>query len=168
MILTQNEILNEIRRARVKIEPFDIESIGPASIDLSIDNKIRVFNKDKAVTRVKEELDYKIITKIIDISKGYILKPRELVLGITKEKITLPEDISGWLQSRSRFARFGLMSHITSPFICPGVSNKQVLEIFNAGPRSLRLMPDIKICQLILQRCSGKARYDGIFKEQTL
>jgi dCTP deaminase len=91
-----------------------------------------------------------------------------LVLGITKEKITLPEDICGWLNSRSRFARIGLMSHITAPFISPGVSNRQILEIFNAGKNKIKLMPGTKICQLVLQECKGKAKYEGKFKEQTL
>jgi len=27
--------------------------------------------------------------------------------GITQERITLPEDLCGWLNSRSRFARIG-------------------------------------------------------------
>lgn len=53
----------------------------------------------------------------------------------TKECITLSDNICGWINSRSRFARIGLMSHVTAPFISPGISNKQVLEIFNASKR---------------------------------
>ena len=105
---------------------------------------------------------------IIDIKKGYSLSPGELILGITKEKVTLPENICGWLQSRSRFARIGLMSHVTAPFICPGISNRQVLEIYNAGRQHILLKPGVKICQLILQECKGKAKYRGKFKEQKL
>ena len=168
MILTQKEIFKEIAKKRIKIEPFDKSAVGPASIDLTLDKELRVFKKDKSQIEMKEGADYKKITKLIDIRKGYALKPGELVLGITKEKVTLPEDICGWLQSRSRFARFGLMSHMTAPFVCPGVSNKSVLEIFNAGPRALKLIPGVKICQLIFQTCKGKAKYKGIFKEQRL
>ena len=91
-----------------------------------------------------------------------------MVLGITKEKVTLPEDIAGWLQSRSRYARIGLMSHSTAPFILPGISNHQILEIFNAGSHDLLLIPGEKICQLIFQRCEGNAKYKGKFKDQTL
>ncbi len=168
MILTQKEILKEIAKKRIIVEPFDLTTVGPASIDLKLDKELRVFKQDKSAVEMKEGVDYKEVTDLIDISKGYLLKPGELVMGITKEKITLPEDICGWLQSRSRFARFGLMSHITAPFICPGVSNRQVLEIFNAGPRTLKLIPGVKICQLILQTCKGKAKYKGIFKQQRL
>ena len=168
MILTQKEILKLIKEKKLKIIPFDKKSIGPASIDLTLSNKIRVFEKTKKPIDVKEDIDYKKITKIVDITRGFILEPNELVLGITKEKITLPENICGWLQSRSRFARVGLMSHITAPFVCPGVSNYQVLEIFNAGHNNLKLHPGTKVCQLILQKCEGKAKYKGKFKSQTL
>jgi dCTP deaminase len=166
MILTKSEILKNIKNKKLKIEPFNENSIGPASIDLTLDNQLRVFNLKSKL--IEEDVDYKKITKIIDISKGYILSPGELVLGITKERITMPENICGWLNSRSRFARIGLMSHVTAPFIAPGVSNQQVLEIFNAGPNKIKLIPGTKICQLVFQECKGKAKYSGIFKNQEL
>lgn len=167
MILTQKEILKQIAEGKIKITPFDKLSVGVASIDLTLSNKIRTFSNESHAL-VNENVDYKKITKIIDINDGYILKPQELVLGITKEKITLPDNICGWLNSRSRFARIGLMSHISAPFICPGVSNHQILEIFNASQHNIKLMPNVKICQLVLQYCKGNAKYEGVFKNQTL
>jgi dCTP deaminase len=165
MILTKPEILKQIRKIKIKIEPFNESAVGPASIDLTLDKEIRVFQSSKTIN---ENTDYHSATKIKNISKGYTLKPGELVLGITKEKITLPENICGWLNSRSRFARIGLMSHITAPFIAPGISNKQVLEIFNASKNKIRLTPNIKICQLVLQQCRGKAKCNGRFRDQKL
>jgi len=169
MILTKTEILKEIKKGSIKIEPFDVNAIGPASIDLTLDNQIRVFHKEKKSIEIKEEIDYKKHAKLIKLDKkGYILKPGELVLGITKEKLTLPENICGWLNSRSKFARVGLMSHITAPFIAPGISNHQVLEIYNSGKEYLKLIPNTKICSLVLQECKGKAKYKGKFKDQNL
>jgi dCTP deaminase len=165
MILTKPEILKEIKRGKIKVEPFEESSVGPASVDLTLDNKLRVF-QSKGI--IEEDIDYKKITKLINIDKGYILKPGELVLGITKEKISLPENICGWINSRSKYARIGLMSHITAPFIAPGVSNKQVLEIYNAGHSKIKLIPNTKICQIVFQQCKGKARYSGVFKNQEL
>jgi dCTP deaminase len=166
MILTKQEILKEIKKKRIVIEPFDESSVGPASVDLTLDNKLRVFNSKPKI--IEEDVDYKKIYGLIDISEGYVLKSGELVLGITKEKITLPEDICGWLNSRSRFARIGLMSHITAPFIAPGISNRQILEIFNAGKNKIKLIPGTKICQLVFQECKGKAKYLGNFQNQEL
>ncbi|MBU1136164.1 MAG: dCTP deaminase [Nanoarchaeota archaeon] len=167
MILTKPEILKLIKKGKIKITHFNQSAIGPASIDLTLDNKIRIFSL-KSPQIVEENVNYHKITRIKDISKGYMLKPGELVLGITKEKITLPENICGWLNSRSRFARIGLMSHITAPFVCPGVSNNQILEIFNSSKHKIKLIPNTRICQLVLQECKGKAKYEGIFKNQKL
>ncbi len=166
MILAKPEILRRIQDGRIKIEPFDEEAVGPASIDLTLDNKLRVFNTDQHITRA--DIDYKTLAKLVDITDGYLLEPGELVLGITKERLTLPEDVCGWLNSRSRFARIGLMSHIAAPFLAPGISNRQILEIFNAGRNKIRLMQGMKICHVVLQECKGSARYAGAWKDQEL
>ncbi len=168
MILTKEVILKEMKRKNIIVTPFNLSCVGPGSIDLTLSSTIRVFDKKKDIVRVDEQADYKLLTKVVDIKRGYILKPGQLVMGITQEKITLKGDICGWLNSRSRFARIGLMSHITAPFIAPGVSNQQVLEIYNASPISLKLIPGVKICQLIFERCEGNARYQGKFKNQSL
>jgi len=168
MILTKKEILSEIKKKRVRISPFNPRAIGPASIDLTLDKHIRVFKNLKKSVPVRSNIDYKTITHKKTIKGKFTLKPGELVLGITKEKIRLPGDICAWLSSRSRFARLGLMVHITAPFIQPGINNQQVLEIFNASIYELDLIPGEKLCQLVLQRCEGSAKYMGKFKKQKL
>ena len=166
MILAKPEILREIRDGRIKIEPFDETAVGPASIDLTLDDRLRIFNTDEHITRA--DIDYRTLAKLVDIPEGYLLEPGELVLGITRERITLPGDVCGWLNSRSRFARIGLMSHIAAPFLAPGISNRQILEIYNAGRNKIRLMAGMRICHLVLQECRGSARYDGAWKDQDL
>ncbi len=166
MILAKPEILRQIREGRIKIEPFDEEAVGPASIDLMLDDKLRVFDTDQPITRA--DVDYKTLARLTDITGGYLLAPGELVLGITKERLTLPEDVCGWLNSRSRFARIGLMSHIAAPFLAPGISNRQILEIYNAGRNKILLTPGMRICHVVLQECKGAAVYDGAWKDQEL
>jgi len=168
MILTKPEIQKEIKKGRIKITPYNPKTLGPASLDLTLDNQLRVFRSLDKDVNVNSRTDYKKLTRKVKFNKSYYLKPGELVLGITKEKITLPNNICGWLSSRSRFARIGMMIHITAPFVQPGISNKQVLEIYNAGPNVLKLIPGEKVCQFIFQRCEGKAKYKGKFKTQTL
>jgi dCTP deaminase len=165
MILTKNEILKELKRKSVVIDPLDTNNIGPASIDLTLGEEFRLFNKQKKTLEVTDDLDYRDYTKHVK-RKSIVLKPGELILGITAEQVTLPEDICGWLQGRSRFARMGLAIHITAPLIQPGVKNREVLEIFNAGPHPLKLVAGTRICQLSLQKMKGKAKYQGIFSKQ--
>lgn len=165
-VLTKNEILKEIKKGTIKIEPYVKENIGPSSVDLTLWNKFRVFKKSKKVFDVHDNTDYKKITKLI-IADSIVVKPQETVLAITKEKLTLAPNICGWLEGRSRFARVGLMVHISASFMNPGISNHQVLEISNMGRIPLRLHAGTKICQFIFEKAIGKAKYEGKFKEQT-
>ena len=105
---------------------------------------------------------------VLQPADEFVIHPGEFVLGITKEQVKLPEDVCGWLSGRSRFARLGLVVHVTAAFIQPGINNKQVLEIKNLGNSDLILKPGLKICQLILERTEGKAKYKGKFKKQSL
>ena len=168
MVLTHDAILAEMQAGNISIEPFDQTAVGPASVDLTLDSEIRIFRNIDHSIPVTEGSDFREITKHKVIKDKYTIKPKELILGITKERVTLAPTICGWLNSRSRFARLGLMVHITAPFIQPGVSNRQVLEIFNAGPNNLEIIPGERLCQLIFQRCEGEAQYQGLFKEQEL
>lgn len=168
MILTREKILEQINNGRIKIEPFDEEAVGAASVDLTIDKEIRVFIKSDTAVPITKDTDYRELTRKMTIEDKYVMKPGELILGITKENIKLPGNICGWLNSRSRFARLGLMVHITAPFVQPGISGKQVLEIYNAGPNNLELIPGEKLCQLILEECSGSFEYQGQFSNQEL
>ena len=166
MILTKQEILKEIKNKNITIVPFSKKNIGPASIDLTLDNKFRLFKNPKIIP-IAEKTDNKKYTKLVTKNK-IILYPNEFIIGITKEKINLPNNICGWLTGRSRFARLGLQIHSTAAFMNPGINNKQVLEIYNLSPNPLELKPGTKICQLIFEKTEGKAKYKGKFKSQSL
>jgi dCTP deaminase len=165
-VLTREEILREIRAGRIKIEPFEENQVGPGSIDLTLDNKFRIYKEIQDVFYVREDSDPNELTRTIEVRDAILLKPSQTIHGITKEKITLPSNICGWIEGRSRFARLGLLVHITSGFVQPGVSNRQVLEIGNVSPVPLKIKPGIRICQLVLERTEGKAVYKGKFLSQ--
>ncbi|MFQ5474325.1 MAG: dCTP deaminase, partial [Candidatus Nanoarchaeia archaeon] len=109
--------------------------------------------------------NYHEISKVVK-AESIVIKPREIILGITKERIRLSERLCGWLQGRSRFARLGLLVHISASFMHPGIDNQQVLEIVNLSARPLRLHAGTKICQFIFQKTKGKAKYEGRFIAQ--
>jgi len=167
MILSKSRILEEIKNKRIKITPFKTNQLGPASIDLTLDNQFRIFINGKKQVSIKEKTDYKKYTKLIK-RDFIILEPGQFILGITKEKIKLPNNICGRLQGRSRFARLGLGVHINASFISPGINNKQVLEIKNHSPFPIRLNANERICQLNLERMEGSAKYKGKYQDQKL
>ncbi len=164
MILTREEILKEIEDSRIKIIPFSKRNLGPASLDLTLGDEFYSF---KPLSRifVSENINYKKFCKKRKV-KELSLEPGAFVLGITKEKIRLPQDICGSLSGRSRFARLGLVVHATANFVHPGVNNRQVLEIKNISNSTLVLKPGLKLAQLTFMRTEGNAKYKGKFMRQ--
>jgi dCTP deaminase len=94
-----------------------------------------------------------------------------MCLAKTKEKITLPGDIMGNLEGRSRYARMGLVIHITSALVQPGSSNHQVLEIVNLAPFPVKLHAGMRISQVVFEQLESKtskpyAKYGKIARKQ--
>lgn len=168
-ILGREAILKEIKKGNIKIEPFNPDMIGPASVDLHLANAFRVFVHLPNELHLNTDMDFKAATKGLWIPKGesLIIQPGATVLGITQECVSLGNGLSGWLEGRSRFARVGLLVHISASFMQPGISNHQVLEMSNFGPIPLRIIPGTPICQFIFQRCEGPGTYAGVFSNQT-
>jgi dCTP deaminase len=151
-VLTRDCILREIDEGRVRIDPFDRSQVGVASIDLTLGGEIRAIENASVPIRVEDATDYRDHTRILALERPYRLDPGVTIHGITAETITLPDDLCGFLEGRSRFARLGLMIHVTSAFVQPGVCNRQVL--------------DVRICQIVLMRTEGRAVYRGRFQDQ--
>jgi len=165
-VLTREVILRELDEGRIRIDPLDRSQIGVASIDLTLGREIReIVNHDDAI-RVEDATDYRDHTRVRDLQGPYRLEPGVTIHGITAEHVTLPDDLCGFLEGRSRFARLGLMIHVTSAYVQPGVSNRQVLEMSNVSSRALEIIPGVRICQLVLMRTEGRAVYRGRFKDQ--
>ncbi len=167
MILTRDRILEEIAAGRIEIDPYDPSMVGPASIDLHLGDEIRVLDAGAGAIDVSEAVDYRCYTTLRRLDEPFDLASGQTILGITRERIRLAPDICAWLEGRSRFARLGLLVHVTAGFLSPGIDNRQVLEIANLSGRPLRLRAGIPICQIILQRTDGTAVYQGRFADQS-
>jgi dCTP deaminase len=168
-ILGRQAILCAIEQGAIAITPFQPELVGPASVDLTLASTFRVFRKVHEVIEVRENTDYRELTDKMEVPPGQhiLIMPGETILGITKERLRLGPGLCGWLEGRSRFARLGLMVHISAPFMGPGIDSQQVLEMSNFGPAPLAVYPGIPICQFVFQKLDGAERYEGSFAGQT-
>ena len=166
MILTHDAIRREMDAGRVVIEPCTPDQIGPASIDLHLGDEIRVMHQGRDPVPVTDDADYQTFTEVRRLDTPYTLVPGDTIHGITRERVTLPGDIGGWLEGRSRFARLGIMIHVTSGFVQPGISCRLVLEMSNVSGRPLLIHAGVRLLQIVLQRCEGSAIYQGRFARQ--
>jgi len=152
MLLSNADIREYLKNGKIKIKPLKDDQIGSASVDLTLGNKFWFF-KEKYVGKMVDlskidfkEATYSVTADTVALGRG------EMCLGITKEKITLPADIMGRLEGRSRFARMGLGVHITSALVQPGSDNHQVLEIVNNAPFTSLIHSGMRISQVVFYR----------------
>ena len=167
-VLGRQAILRAIDEGAITISPFTLENVGPASVDLTLASSFRVFRKVHEVVDVNEHTDYRDFTDKVELSgdEHILIMPGETILGITQERLRLGPGLCGWLEGRSRFARLGLMVHISAPFMGPGIDSQQVLEMSNFGPAPLAVHPGTAICQFIFQTLDGEEHYQGRFAGQ--
>jgi dCTP deaminase len=165
-VLTREAIRAELASGRLVITPFEEDQLGAASVDLTLGDEIRVIEDGAQPIDVVADSDYREHTRLERLDRPFVLAPGCTIHGITRERIRLPGNLCGFLEGRSRFARLGLMIHVTSAFVQPGVDNRQVLEMSNVAGRPLRIHAGVRLCQLVLMRTDGEARYSGRFAQQ--
>ena len=159
MILSDVDILKEIKSKRLRITPFNEKSVQPASYDVTMDNQFRVFkNTQKAYLDVKE--DFSEFMELIKIPKGkpLIIHPGEFLLGTTAEKISVPDDLVAQLMGRSSIGRLGIIVHATAGFIDPGFSGFITLEMTNVANIPIALYPGMRIGQVSFTRLTSSAK----------
>ncbi len=167
MRLCDRDIINALDKDVIVIEPRpDNSVISGVSVDLRLGNSFRVFQGHPApyldLSSSKADLN-KVIESVmsdeilIDDDSPFFIHPGELVLGITKESVTLPDDLVGWLDGRSSLARLGLMVHVTAHRIDPGWSGSIVLEFLNSGKLPIALSPGMMIGAINFETMSGSA-----------
>ena len=148
MFLGNKEIKKLLKKKKVIITNLRESQIGPDSIDLTLSKDFKINNKS--------------------IQKDNItLKPNQIILGLTKERIQLTKNIAVLLTGRSSYARKGLQIHSTASFIQPGINNREVLEIKNISDKSIKLKAGEQVCQLILVKIKNGGLYKGRYKNQT-
>jgi dCTP deaminase len=166
MILSQPDLRRAVEAGRISFDPPIEESQwGEASIDLRLGF---TFTKLKSLGNVKVSIAERIAlpegfwdTMTLETAdtfgrrQTFDLGPREFVLAMTYESVTIPNDTIALVEGRSSYARMGLSMHQTAPWIQPGWRGRIVLEIMNHGPLTIILTPLAdRPCQLTFFKLS--------------
>lgn len=168
MILSGEQIREYIRQGRILIEPFDERLIGPSQVDLRLGSKFRVFKATNVVDPSDKDSIEKN-TELIDTKgKPFVIRSGQLILGVTLERIAVPNDLVASIEGRSSIARIGVFIHISSGHVNPGSGSHDpipvTLEILNMNPAPVKLYPGMRIGQLLfytMDRAVSKG-YDEI------
>ena len=149
MLLSDKHIKEAVRANEIVIDPYDESSVQPASIDLRLGKKLRVFRSTRIpyIDVMQELPDLTELVEIDEVNPFY-LHPNEFALGVILEKVCLPSSLAGRLDGKSSLGRLGLMVHSTAGWVDPGWSGHLTLELSNVSSLPISLYYAMKISQL--------------------
>jgi dCTP deaminase len=149
MVLSDRSIKEAIAAGRVRIEPLDPDDIQPASVDVHLARRFRVFRNSRYpyIDPTREQAG---LMDIVEASaeEPFVLHPGEFVLGATIERLVLPEDVVARLEGKSSLGRLGLLIHSTAGYVDPGWDGTLTLELSNVANLPIVLSPGMPIGQI--------------------
>ena len=161
-MLTGHEILKQVKRNNIIIEPFNIDQLNPNSYNVRLGERLKVYERDNVLD---PKLENKCYNEIFIPKEGFVLLPNTLYIGATKEIIGSNKFISA-IDGRSSISRLGMQIHFTAGFGDIGFKGTYTLEITVVQP--VRIYPDYPIAQVYFEKPDGKVDflYSGRYQGQ--
>lgn len=152
---------------RALIEPFNPEQVEPASYDVRLGNDFKIFQRDAtAYIDMHAPVD---ITKDVRVNDGeyFLMHPGEFALGVTVERLHMPDNLVGRIEGKSSVGRLGMMVHITAGYIDPGFRGPVTLELFCVHPLPVAVYPGDLIAQISFHEMKSPASkpYRGRYQD---
>ena len=150
-------------------DPFDViprpdierlKAKPSAAIDLRLGCWFATLRKSKSsLLDIREKsnlLEENAFTKMqyIPFRQKFVLHPRDFVLGVTLEWIRMSNKYGGYVTSRSKWGRRGLVI-ATAIGVHPSFIGCLTLELTNLGEVPIALYPGMQVCQLFLHKVDG-------------
>jgi len=158
-MMIDDEIRRAINRNDIVLDPFCERLLGPCSIGLRLGDCAYRLESDRPVD-VSDGSTYPDLREVEFDSEGLIpLSPGELLLVPTMERISLCDHYAGVIDGTSDLARLGI-SVALSALVAPGFGKSDpsvlTLELTSHSPSVINLLPEMRICKLMIYSLSGK------------
>ena len=131
------------------------KQINPNSIDLTIGAVYKRPNKLKNPVLYgfsgEEERKLYNLTYWKDCSadEGFIeMKPNDIILGVTREFVTMPVDVCGQIFTKSTLGRM-FINHMMAGVVDAGFRGRLTLEFRNDGVHTVRIPVGARVVQMV-------------------
>jgi len=148
MILTDTQILAEMRRGSIVIEPYHRKYLGSNSYDVHLGAWLALYKEEILDAKKHNHVHHFKIPK-----DGIILVPSKLYLGVTQEYTETHKHVP-FLEGKSSIGRLGIDIHATAGKGDIGFCNTWTLEISVRQP--VRIYEGMPIGQLIYFAVDGE------------
>ena len=163
MILSDRTLFKMLEAGTLSITPLDKEQVQPASVDIRLGNTFSIVEDlSTGVITLKDEVRYKTIN-----TDTYILLPGQFVLATTMEYVSLPDNLTAFVEGRSSLGRLGLFIQ-NAGWVDPGFQGEITLELFNANRCAIELKAGRRVGQLVFAEMDDTALkpYNGKYQGQ--
>jgi dCTP deaminase len=165
MILSDRDIKALMAKGEIVIDSEDgkdsTENANCASLDFRLGKYFKIYDHAKyAVLDPLRPETLENTLKLITIDEPntpFIVQPGEFVLGVTMERIKLPDNLVARCEGRSSIGRLGIIIHSTAGFIDPGWDGTITLEITNINRMPVALYPGMRIGQFAFETMTSTA-----------
>ncbi|WP_368654238.1 dCTP deaminase [Ornithinibacillus sp. 4-3] len=160
MILSGKTIQDHVNDNLISITPFQEISIQPASVDLRLGKEFLIVDDvSSPYLSTEQPANYR---EMEVTEEGVIMiPPQTFVLGTTLEQISLPNQLTAFVEGRSSIGRLGVFIQ-NAGWIDPGFSGQITLELFNANRVPVKLEVGMRVCQLVIAQVDQETEgYQG-------
>ncbi len=179
MILSGPEILRQIKLGNIRIDPFDVKKVNPASFDLTLGDQVAVYESAVNV-RGQSSIGLNLQPKLGGIwldtarnervlkyklsSEGWVLKPDIGYLMHTAETVWTKSYVPV-LDGKSSIGRMFIKVHETAGYGDPNFDGQYTLEVTAVHP--VIVYPGMRIAQIRFHAIEGElSLYDGNYKNE--
>ena len=158
MILSDKTIMAMLGEGSLAIFPIESGQIQPASVDIRLGTTFSVVeDTSSGIISMDNQISYKTIQ-----TERYLLLPGQFVLATTMEYISLPNDLTAFVEGRSSLGRMGLFIQ-NAGWVDPGFEGEITLELFNANRCAIELQAGRRVGQLVFAKMDACAlhTYNG-------
>ncbi|RIJ41988.1 dCTP deaminase [Pontibacter oryzae] len=147
MILSDKQILEEVEKGTILVEPFNRDCLGTNSYDVHLGRYLATYKDDVLDARKHNEIETFEIPE-----EGFVLEPGNLYLGVTLEYTETHAHVP-FLEGKSSVGRLGIDIHATAGKGDVGFCNTWTLEI--SVSKKVRVYYGMPIGQLIYFEVKG-------------
>ncbi|RLE75681.1 MAG: dCTP deaminase [Thermoprotei archaeon] len=166
MILSRRDLLGAIAKGYIVIEPFDEEVVRENGVDLRIGDEVAVLLNNPTPIDPDDlsSCDLSEYYKVVKIDDSFVLQPYMKVLVSTMEYIRMPDDVAGFVELRSTFARLGLS--IPPTIVDAGFEGQLTLEV-HGGAFPVVLRKGMRFAHVVFMKLLSRTEpYRGKYQGQ--
>ena len=162
MILSDQDIRKEIETGRLLIDPLSEDTIRENGVDLRIGSKFGVFNSGGTIDTHSKGVTH---VRIYEGNK-FTIGENEHVLIHTKEKIKMPDNIVGFINLRSTYARYGLV--LPPTVVDAGFEGELTIEVVGSSVPVI-IYPNDRFVHLVFMYTNTPVKniYEGKYQGQS-